>query len=326
MSTGQQNSVLDAQAPYPLLDSDDENPSVREDSLSPRAHKRQRREELSAPKKRSKGTKNGQASQSELDFLSQAKKFGRETRWSWFLNHDTDAYPSLIRKVYGQDFPAEMTADSALWRRAKQVFKDQVKTFKAQTIEKMRDWLEQNVLLNQVLSRLDSAGVALHLGEKFSSEDFLNVWYYMKGYLDVDKSSQLGEFYCKSMFMSLGSFVWGIVRAERIEKTGSETAKSKLHKAWYSMCLAEPFEDVDRECFKELFNISSGQRDPTPRQNDATLATMSFALIAPPPHPRDSRSGGIVPGLLDLWDSQRILGYRIHTRILLIPARIVYLL
>ncbi|KAF1809547.1 hypothetical protein P152DRAFT_159967 [Eremomyces bilateralis CBS 781.70] len=117
------------------------------------------------------------------------------------------------------------------------------------------------------------------------------MWYYMKGYLDVDRSSELGKLYCKSMYISLGSFVWGIFQAERGEKDWLRSSEIKLHKAWYSMCLAEPFEDVDMECFKELFDISSRQKGPTPLQKD-TLATMSFALTAPPPRSRDSGSGG----------------------------------
>jgi hypothetical protein len=32
----------------------------------------------------------------------------------------------------------------------------------------------------------------------YSVENFLNVWRYMRGYIDIDGSAPLGQFYCKS--------------------------------------------------------------------------------------------------------------------------------
>lgn len=51
----------------------------------------------------------------------------------------------------------------------------------------------------ELLSEITNPNILVNFfNERFSPETFLNIWYYMQGYINITESTALGQYFCKS--------------------------------------------------------------------------------------------------------------------------------
>ena len=133
----------------------------------------------------------------------------RAVRWNCLLHFTNLNQDQVIAAVVGSD----ISVDSPLYQRLPTKFMDNTRTFKNKTLDAIEvstvEYLAvrlDNLLIwylqahietlmadNPLLASADENAFRQHMTTTFNAHNFLSCWYYMKDYLDVGKSAELGK-------------------------------------------------------------------------------------------------------------------------------------
>ncbi|KAI1107202.1 hypothetical protein F4804DRAFT_297961 [Jackrogersella minutella] len=126
----------------------------------------------------------------------------------------------------------------------------------------------------------------------YSIQNYMYVWNYMKGYLDIEKSSSLGQFYCKKTFVLLGIEMAKVIRAEKSGKPGVKDREQQAHAYYYALPKFKDFVNVNKACFYETFVRGRCERrfkriktDHTAGHSEALQRMQDADSGTPPPSP-----------------------------------------
>ena len=95
---------------------------------------------------------------------------------------------------------ASANADEAPYQEARGNFQDHVKRHKYATLEAMEAWITSEMEVPGVRAKLTETshrGRVLHFKAQFSIVNFFQVFGFLAGYLNFDKTAPLGKWYCK---------------------------------------------------------------------------------------------------------------------------------
>ena len=129
-----------------------------------------------------------------------------------FLYHNHLHHVIAIKQVYGPTIRA--TSDTFL--AARQIFYDDIKAYKNQVLDETRyednnkksaKGMEHQIRqmmaeFPELAGLVDEDDLLEFFDTHFTAENFFEVWNYMKGRIDYEKSTDLGKFYCQSEFTS----------------------------------------------------------------------------------------------------------------------------
>ncbi|KAI1818906.1 hypothetical protein F4861DRAFT_544562 [Xylaria intraflava] len=120
----------------------------------------------------------------------------------------------------------------------------------------------------------------------WSAENFFRVWTYMRGYVEYERSSDLGKYYMKHMFLGLACEVTVWLRHNLKSEADGRAMRQDLHDFYFAMPKKEVFADVDKSCFHEIFAHHRNQKRAKKRNHDAEQRAFErFVINEAPPSP-----------------------------------------
>ncbi|KAI1494443.1 hypothetical protein F5X96DRAFT_665737 [Biscogniauxia mediterranea] len=274
-----------------LLTQDEEAPSSPS-SPSPTPPPKTRQDILSS--KTTMQTRKRRAQPAELNDEIAAddvkeRKLNRASRWQIFLYHrripELDA--PTIKEIYGDIAP-----ESLEWANARQRFVDDQKNYKAHVLSYMETLLEshaqqpENKNLLDIEVSVSPARFREMAHSAWSPENFFQVWKYMRGYIDYEKSTDLGKYYMKHMFQGLAVEVASWMRESKADKGKGMARREELHKFYFAMPKKDQFASVSKECFAEIFEHQRNQkRSKKDEAAEEAAAHERFEINEEPPPP-----------------------------------------
>ncbi|KAI0550500.1 hypothetical protein F4679DRAFT_583466 [Xylaria curta] len=220
------------------------------------------------------------------------RKLSRASRWQIFLYHRhlPAVEADTIKSVYGDIEPT-----SHEYINARQRLVDDQKNFKAHLLADMAKLLEKHAEQpeNKVLLDLDvepsPARLRALAHSAWSPENFFQVWKYIKGYVDYEKSTPLGQYYMKHMFQGLALEVAKWLRVKGNEAEGL-ARRQEVHNFYRAMPKKAEFSAVSKDCFYEVFEHQRNQKRQKKDDEAAIAAAHERFEIDEPPPPPPSRS------------------------------------
>ncbi|KAJ8132204.1 hypothetical protein O1611_g1418 [Lasiodiplodia mahajangana] len=221
------------------------------------------------------------------------RKLSRASRWQIFLYHRhlPAREGEIITSVYGDIEPT-----SHEYIAARQRLVDDQKNFKSHILADMAKLLELHAQQpgNEVLLDTEVVPTATRLRDlahaAWSPENFFSVWKYMRGYIDYDKSSPLGQYYMKHMFQGLALEIAKWLRAKKTSAAEGTLRRQEVHDFYFAMPKKPQFSGVSKDCFQEVFEHQRNQKRPRVDNAAAEAAAHDRFEIdeAPPPPPPPS--------------------------------------
>jgi hypothetical protein len=116
----------------------------------------------------------------------------------------------------------------------------------------------------------------------WDNKTFEFIWVYMDGYVDIGKSSELGQYYVKSIFTNLATATKYEIDAE-IENNGLAAGlRKKVLDLYDALAICKDFDEVDQSCFHELTARVRNDRKKV-KANKAEVLQQSYRSRGPPP-------------------------------------------
>ncbi|KAI0483357.1 hypothetical protein GGR56DRAFT_686679 [Xylariaceae sp. FL0804] len=214
------------------------------------------------------------------------RKLQRAIRWHLFLFHRN--IPAM-EKALIQGALGEVAADSHEYLDARRQCLDNQKNFKSNLLTKMVSLVKAHAEEHKLLDievTLSATRKAAIVKEAWSPQNFFHMWSYIKGYIDYEKSSALGQYYMRNMFIGLAGEILDYLDVQLRTPKEAEARKKKLHSFYFDMPAVPQFGAIDKKCFHEVFEHGRNQK----RQkvtNDTTAKSHERFLIEdePPPPP-----------------------------------------
>ncbi|KAI9746854.1 MAG: tRNA-splicing endonuclease subunit sen54 [Chaenotheca gracillima] len=214
----------------------------------------------------------------------------RKTRWMMLLYLNNVHYEKVIFQVFDTKSPHP---DSLLYRQTRTTIMNSVKAYKHETIKNMLAHVGklksmQGAQGGLLRSSSDVGVLNEFFCETFNKENFLNVFHFMNGYLDVDNSSDLGKYYLRNIYANLAAQCK--LLSDRMEKNepGIRDLREEIGAFFDSMPTKSEFDGVSKAEFAEIFQRSARRR---PQKKIRRLADddARFKLSGgPPPAPTAS--------------------------------------
>ncbi|MCJ1468351.1 hypothetical protein MMC07_006979 [Pseudocyphellaria aurata] len=198
-------------------------------------------------------------------------------RWTSFLSHAWQpTYLAIISETFG-----EMPKKSSEFIDAKTLIQTRVKNWKHAVLYQCEQHIRQlykEIPSLQPMRKED----ALHSQflSSYSIPNFLFIWNYMKKFLDVERSSELGQFYCKSLYVNL------CVQTKKwmdVKDSGkpAKIARRKLLTFYDVIPTHDDFQHVTKE---EFCVLEDGLRNETKTKKKTDLLGLDkFQSLGPPP-------------------------------------------
>ena len=120
----------------------------------------------------------------------------RAIRWNSFLCHSTLNQVHLVQWITTGDIPL----DAADFNTLCQNVNENTRSYKNQVLNNFQDQIEAMLEADACLKDTHGEEFMACLEKQFNAQNFLDVWYYMKDYVDVERSSEVGKWYMQSKF------------------------------------------------------------------------------------------------------------------------------
>ncbi|KAI9749067.1 MAG: hypothetical protein M4579_007018 [Chaenotheca gracillima] len=246
------------------------------------------RELIQEPPRRRKRVHGEANLESSEELQMQADKLNRKTRWLMLLYLNNVHHDKVIKQVFS---PAP-DPDSVLYRTARTTIFNTVKAYKHDTVENMITHVkkckgaveEYHVLrTSQDIPTLNN-----FFRSTFSKENFLHVFHFMQGYMEVDKSSDLGKYYLTNIYANLATQCKLLVDKMEKGENGIKDFRHQLLEFFDVMATRKEFDSVTKAEFVEIFKRSARRRVPKKQKRLADNDTRFHMSAAPPPPPAAS--------------------------------------
>jgi hypothetical protein len=118
----------------------------------------------------------------------------------------------------------------------------------------------------------------------------------MEGYCDITRSSELGKYYVKSLYVNLATAIKKEIDAE-VDRSGLALARrQEVLQLYDALAIVEDYDKVDQTEFYELSERIRNDRKRAKVDQQAVLA-QSYTSLGPPPKkaPVQSSPGSASP-------------------------------
>ena len=116
------------------------------------------------------------------------------TRWNSFLCHSNLNQVQLVQWVTAGDVPPDA------FNAMRQKVNEDTRSYKNKVLNNFQDQIEAMLEADACLKDTHGEEFMACLEKQFNAQNFLDVWYYMKDYVDVEGSSEVGKWYMQSKF------------------------------------------------------------------------------------------------------------------------------
>ncbi|MCJ1424739.1 hypothetical protein MMC29_002627 [Sticta canariensis] len=207
-------------------------------------------------------------------------------RWTSFLFHAWQpVYLEVIEEVYG-----EIAEGSSEFINAKTRMMIAVKNFKHSVLAQCELHIRQLFEVTPSLQNTKSEeSLYVHFSDSYNVANFMFVWNYMKNIFDVGKSSELGQFFCKSLYVNL------CVETKKFMdvKDGGgleKVARKKLLDFYDALATHDDFDEVTKEEFWVLEDRVKTVGRSKKKKTDQSSMKNKFKSLGPPPEKSTSPS------------------------------------
>ncbi|MCJ1367489.1 hypothetical protein MMC16_006622 [Acarospora aff. strigata] len=248
-------------------------------SGSPESVRKRAREEVNAPSQRRKHKK--VVNEETKEIQAGINSIERKTRWLHLLHFSNRYADDIIKEVYGED----VDPNGQDYNFAENLIKDQTRSYKLMVIKKMLEHVRavkdnERTTPGGVTQQTDSAVLHEYFLSVFTKETFLQVFYFMDGYLDFDGCSNLGKYYMKNIYANFA--VQCKLHDDLVERNdpGRHDSHKDIGDFYQTMSLSKHYDQVDDAQFAEL-TASAANR----------IAAKRKKLLLPDSNPRYHVSG-----------------------------------
>ena len=233
----------------------------------------------------------------------------RDARWHAFLFHGSYYWVNIVTQYFlppGQS-KDDLPADDAEVLRIKAKILGTVNNLKSDTLKRFDSHVKQVLkdypeLLTMPLREPDIAR-GFFINNIWSNRTFDYIWFWLRDYLDIRKSSELGRYFSqrKSPLSQLPPsqayryteiygtlcFATLLIERARIDEPKTVPFHTERRHAVYFECVIEPnFDDVSKSEFHEVLHKTRNSNMPTV----GSLASIMMGTMPPPPPPGPPRS------------------------------------
>ncbi|KAN0069744.1 hypothetical protein V8E54_012050 [Elaphomyces granulatus] len=155
---------------------------------------------------------------------AKGEKLDRAAKLHTFCYHSHFFKGEVLEELW----PQATYGNCHAWRRGRQLFMGSVKRFKNEIIGPegtITKYMEELMKANPIIAPEDAStsGLTAHLKAEFSHTDFLQVFIYLKSFLDWEKTPKEGRAYCRALFLNLA-----IQAKKQIHKDAAAKARGKI--------------------------------------------------------------------------------------------------
>lgn len=220
----------------------------------------------------------------------------RASRWHHFLYHvsiPAQVVIAKVEKIYGEAFNKACKEHVA----ARQKFKKDPGSLKITTINAMEKFLIEYAYqpgnkINPLEMKKPPSVAELQKWAhgSWSPENFFRVWAYMRGFVDYDKSSPLGQYYMRTMFQGLAMEIADYILVKKHHPELGAARRSELHDFYFAMPKMKQFSEITKGCFAEIFerappglgDVKRQRRDSSVAAEEESLARFETDELPPP--------------------------------------------
>jgi hypothetical protein len=177
----------------------------------------------------------------ELD--AAIRRLDRAVRWNTFLVHVNLNSHDVIDSVTNHP----IDADGNDFAQLRSKLTDNVRSFKNKTLNRVFTHITELIKHEPWLKDASDSDFKDRLSQNFNFQNWVFCFYYMKGYIDFDGSSDLGKWYMENMYVNLSLEIKRYLDARE-----TKDAREKLLLAYNALALKEAFDDIDKSDFSEL--------------------------------------------------------------------------
>ena len=223
----------------------------------------------------------------------------RDTRWHAFLFHGGYYWVDIAAQYFlppGQskdDLP-----DDIDMLRVKQKILDTSKNIKADTLKRFDNHVRQILkdhpeLLTMSLGESDIAK-EFFIDKIWSQSTFEYIWFWLKGYVNIPKSSELGRYYNQrksplsqlppsqayryiEIYETLCYMTLSIQRARIDEPDKVDFHTKRRHTVYFECVILPSFDDVSKSEFHEILHGTRGDRGL--QERPVTVGSLAAAMM-----------------------------------------------
>ncbi|KAI9761119.1 MAG: hypothetical protein M1835_008226 [Candelina submexicana] len=181
------------------------------------------------------------------------------SRWMYLPHFSNKNWDAVTADVY----PSSIGPDSEPIKQARQKIIDNVRNWQCRMIKLMREhWFES----------------------KFTKENFIHVFFFLRGYIYMDKTTPTGMWYLRSIYANLAAKIKLHLDWEQNGQNGFKHSDKELHRWIKVMSTHKEFQRVNKKCFKEKFE--RGARQQHLKDKGSVIYPEDdedFSLSEPPP-------------------------------------------
>lgn len=218
-----------------------------------------------------------------------------EVKWAFFLFGEMreECYDPVIKSIWGQD----CGANSVEYVAAKQIFSQQTRNHKRTTLNNCIAYVYEVRAEDRNLQRMREFDDTVdYFRDKFSSENFFNLWTPMKKLFAFDESTALAKYFCTELYANLLAFanryvianeayrtqLGALCDADGRDKSYDKNAKTVLDNDFVVVLGHDDFKHVSITQFRRLTITTKGARER--KQRDlSSLKKMKTSGAPPPP-------------------------------------------
>ncbi|KZZ97145.1 hypothetical protein AAP_00788 [Ascosphaera apis ARSEF 7405] len=195
----------------------------------------------------------------------------RALRWHYFFTFSNDKIRAFIHRTFPDTKEDYETGDS--YERA---LRGATREWKYETLKRMKNFVAREMRNQETAPGLGLACIDAydHLHRYFTStfdeDNFYEVFYWLKGVMDLERSSELGRWYAKEIFSNLATKCK--IYLSKVER-GDKDATSywdEIKLFWASQGTNEKLAGVGKEHYKERVEKpkKSSNKKAKERQNE----------------------------------------------------------
>lgn len=142
----------------------------------------------------------GESSEGTIALMPEIKgKIDRIIRLHHFQYHSRLFWPAIIRETFGPD----VDYNDPKYSTARTKITENMRTYKSRMLRAMESHVTTVLTANPNLKTASKGEVKQHFINIFNPENFYEVWYYMVNIIDVEKSTELGQYYMRGMYVNI---------------------------------------------------------------------------------------------------------------------------
>jgi hypothetical protein len=197
------------------------------------------------------------------------RRLDRAVRWNTFLVHINLNSHDVIDSVTSHP----IDTDGRDFGQLRSKLTDNVRSFKNKTLDRVLIHVGELIKQEPWLKDASDSDFRNRLGQKFNFQNWAFCFYYMKGYVNFEASSDLGKWYMENMYVNLGLEIKRFIDAHE-----TKAAREKLLLSYDALALNEAFDDIDKNDFSEL-----AERMQRRKKRDFAEVNDRFSITRAPP-------------------------------------------